>query len=83
MLWRDRVIGWGNIAVKDGGLQAGLGYISGRPPRERRFAQALESELERLRIFLALEANTRLPRDPRPVAGRSKDRTRHRSDAGE
>ena len=54
LLWRDRVIGWGNIAVKDGGLQADVGYINGRAPRERRFNRALESELERLRVFLGL-----------------------------
>jgi uncharacterized protein YcaQ len=56
LLWRDRVIGWGNIAVKNGDLQADLGFISGRPPRERRFRHALESELERLRVFLGLGA---------------------------
>ena len=32
LLWRDRVIGWGNISVKDGGLQADLGYISRAAP---------------------------------------------------
>lgn len=54
LLWRDRVIGWGNISVKDGVLQPDLGYVTGKPPRERRFGQALLSELERLRVFLGL-----------------------------
>ena len=54
LLWRDHVIGWGNISVANGDLQADLGYISGRPPRERRFKQGLEAELERLRGFLGL-----------------------------
>jgi uncharacterized protein YcaQ len=54
LLWRDRVIGWGNISVANGDLQADLGYISGRAPRERRFKQGLEAELERLRGFLGL-----------------------------
>jgi uncharacterized protein YcaQ len=54
LLWRDRVIGWGNISVANGDLQADLGYISGRAPRERRFTQGLEAELERLRGFLGL-----------------------------
>ena len=54
LLWRERVIGWGNISVKSGVLEADLGYVTGRPPRERRFSQALDAELERLRAFLDL-----------------------------
>jgi len=27
LLWRDRVIGWGNLAVKNGELHSELGYI--------------------------------------------------------
>jgi uncharacterized protein YcaQ len=54
LLWRDRVIGWGNLSVTDGGLQADLGYIGGRPPRDRVFKEALAAELERLRVFLRL-----------------------------
>jgi uncharacterized protein YcaQ len=52
LLWRDRVIGWGNLSLKDGKLQADLGYVSG-PPRERAFKRELEAELERMRVFLA------------------------------
>lgn len=52
LLWRDRVIGWGNLAVADGGLHAGIGYVSGRAPRDRAFKNAIEEELERLRTFL-------------------------------
>ena len=51
LLWHARVIGWGNVAVADGGLRATFGYI-GRAPRERKFRAGLESELERLRAFL-------------------------------
>ena len=52
LLWRDRVIGWGNLAVKNGRLTAGFGYQAGRAPRERTFSSALEAELERMRAFL-------------------------------
>ena len=52
LLWRDRVIGWGNIAMTDGVLDADIGYASGRAPRDRAFKSALEEELERLRRFL-------------------------------
>ncbi len=52
LLWGDRVIGWGNLAVKKGALTARLGYVSGKPPRDRAFKGALEAELERMRMFL-------------------------------
>jgi len=54
LLWRDRVIGWGNLSVQSGQLQADLGYQSGKAPRERAFRRALDEELERMRGFLKL-----------------------------
>jgi uncharacterized protein YcaQ len=56
LLWRDRVIGWGNLAVKIGKLESQLGYIESHPPRERVFKQELEAELDRVRAFLGLES---------------------------
>ena len=55
MLWRGDVIGWANLAVVDGDLRAGFGYVSGAAPRDRAFARELEAELERFRSFLALQ----------------------------
>ncbi|MBI5720482.1 MAG: YcaQ family DNA glycosylase [Burkholderiales bacterium] len=52
LLWRDEVIGWGNLAWREGRLDAELGYVAGRPPRERAFSAALENELARMRTFL-------------------------------
>lgn len=52
LLWRDRVIGWANVAVRDGQVQASFGYVAGRPPRERAFRGELDAEIERLRLFL-------------------------------
>ena len=52
LLWRDRVIGWGNVAMRNGALNVDLGYVSGRAPRDRRFRSALERELESMRTFL-------------------------------
>ena len=52
LLWRDRVIGWGNLAVKNGALTSELGYVAGQPPRDRAFKRELEAELERMRVFL-------------------------------
>jgi hypothetical protein len=54
LLWRDQVIGWGNLAVADGTLQAELGYVTGRAPRERGFRPALELELTRMAQFLGV-----------------------------
>ena len=56
LLWHDKVIGWGNVSVADGALQADLGYVDGKPPRDAAFKSALEQELEQLRTFLHLPA---------------------------
>ena len=54
LLWRERVIGWGNLKVSAGRLAGSFGYISGRAPRDLEFHRALEAELERMRTFLAI-----------------------------
>ena len=54
LLWRDRVLGWANVAVKNGALQCDIGYV-GSKPNERAFRRELEEELDRFRRFLALE----------------------------
>jgi uncharacterized protein len=53
LLWRDRVVGWGNLAVKDGALRADFGYV-GSPPASRVFRRALDEDLDRMRVFLAI-----------------------------
>ena len=53
MLWRDRVIGWGNLSVKNGGLMAEFGYVDAQP-RDRVFKLGLEAELDRVKSFLGL-----------------------------
>ena len=52
LLWRDRVVGWGNLAWRDGVLDADVGYVAGRAPRERAFRVALDEELQRMEAFL-------------------------------
>ena len=53
LLWRDQVVGWGNLALARGGrLQAELGYVTGQPPRERAFRSALDDELAQVETFL-------------------------------
>jgi uncharacterized protein len=55
LLWRDEVIGWGNLTVKDGRVVGDFGYVSGRAPREHVFRDALRAELDRMRTFLGFE----------------------------
>jgi uncharacterized protein YcaQ len=54
LLWRDRVIGWANIAVKNGALECDIGYVDSKPD-ERAFTLELEKELDRMRLFLGLK----------------------------
>lgn len=53
LLWRDQIIGWANLSIKNGTLEYELGYTSA-PPRERTFKRELEAELDRVRTFLRL-----------------------------
>jgi uncharacterized protein YcaQ len=54
LLWRDQVIGWGNVSVANGEMKTDLGYVAGTAPREAAFDQALRTELARLRDFLGV-----------------------------
>ena len=54
LLWRDRVIGWGNLSVRAGELASEVGYVKS-PPRDRIFKRELAAELDRMRVFLRLE----------------------------
>ncbi len=52
LLWRDAVIGWGNVSWRDGALEAQLGYANGKAPRDRAYRAALDDELGRIEAFL-------------------------------
>jgi hypothetical protein len=54
MLWRDRVIGWGNLSVVKGELKSEFGYVE-TSPHDRAFKRELEAELDRMRVFLGIE----------------------------
>jgi len=51
LLWRERVIGWANLSVKNGELKSEFGYVESQP-RDRAFKRELEAELDRMRAFL-------------------------------
>jgi uncharacterized protein YcaQ len=53
LLWRDRVIGWSNLSVKNGDLRSEIGYV-GSPPRDSAFRRELQAEQDRVRAFLGL-----------------------------
>ena len=61
LLWRDQVIGWGNLSVVGGKLQSSFGFARGSAPKEPGFREELQRELLRFRSFL------RLAPDPAPV----------------
>jgi len=63
LLWRDHVIGWANLSLKNGELRADIGYVAARPPRDRTFGRALEAELDRMRFFLGAEGNSGISAD--------------------
>jgi len=52
LLWRDQVVGWGNLSANAGSLASEVGFVRGRSPAGRAFARELDAELERMRIFL-------------------------------
>ena len=58
LLWRDQVVGWGNLSIVDGALLANFGYAGARPPRALIFKRGLDAELEDIRSFLRLQHST-------------------------
>ena len=52
VLWGGMVIGWANIALVAGKIEASLGYVDGCP-RGLAFRRALDAELARMERFLA------------------------------
>ena len=53
MLWRDRVVGWANLSVREGTLQHEIGF-AGDHPTAPGFTTELDAELDRVRAFLGL-----------------------------
>lgn len=54
LLWRDAVVGWGNLSVASGRLKSSFGYASGRAPKDPAFRRGLAAELGRIETFLGL-----------------------------
>jgi hypothetical protein len=57
LLWRDHVIGWGNLRQKDGALVADFGFVKERPG-DRAFTRELDAEVARLGRFLGHDEKT-------------------------
>jgi uncharacterized protein YcaQ len=55
LLWRGHVIGWGNLKTSDGVLDAELGFVAGRPPRDAAWRHERDAELSRMAVFLGLD----------------------------
>ncbi|AOW15486.1 cytoplasmic protein [Hydrogenophaga crassostreae] len=54
LLWRDQVIGWGNLSATEGRLHAEMGYVKGEAPTDAGYAAALAHELGDMARFLTL-----------------------------
>lgn len=78
LLWRDRVIGWGNLSVVNGELRPELGYLD-PAPRDRAFRRELEAELDRMRVFLGLPNAERTGGASAPLRSRARPRRSRRS----
>ena len=52
LLWRDGVIGWANLSIKNNALDYSLGFVDGTAPNDREFKRELDAELDRVREFL-------------------------------
>jgi uncharacterized protein YcaQ len=55
LLWREHVVGWANVGVRDGRLQPAIGFFGPRIV-DPVFARAVDDELQRLHVFLGLGA---------------------------
>ena len=56
LLWRDEVIGWGNLSVVGGRLQADIGHVNGQAPKDQEFRQALDAELADMAASLGVSS---------------------------
>lgn len=54
LLWRDQVVGWANVGLRQGQLAPAIGFIAGQP-KDAGFAPAVDEELQRMHQFLARE----------------------------
>ncbi len=54
LAWRECVIGWANLSVRDGILVPELGFVAGRAPNDPAFGNALEAELAQFTGFMGL-----------------------------
>lgn len=52
LLWRDQVVGWGNLSFVEGRLSASFGYVTGKAPSARAFKLGLQQELDDIDRFL-------------------------------
>jgi len=53
LLWRERVVGWANVAVEGGAMRVEVGFAGPRIT-EPAFVRAMDDELHRLHRFLGL-----------------------------
>lgn len=56
LLWKDDVIGWANLSIKNGALDLALGFAnSNKKPTSRAFKRELDLEIDRMKAFLQVK----------------------------
>jgi uncharacterized protein len=58
LLWHDQIVGWANLAQRDGELTAEFGYVTKGLARDRALQTALTEELNRIRAFFGQAEST-------------------------
>ncbi|MEZ5419955.1 MAG: crosslink repair DNA glycosylase YcaQ family protein [Vicinamibacterales bacterium] len=81
ILWREAVVGWANAAQAGGRLTVEVGYVAGRPPRDRGYRAALDAEIEALREGLGAGDRAEAA-NASPPAARSRSSSAALSGAG-
>src|SRR5690349_1300018 len=61
LLWRDEVVGWGNLSVMNDRLEADIGYANGHAPKGPTFRRERDAELARIETFLGLGSRKKVP----------------------
>ena len=75
LLWRDNVIGWANVVMRDRGLDVKLGFVRKRPAAAA-FRRELDADIARLETALRPTGEA-----PQPVSGRALEVPASRSPA--
>ena len=80
LLWREKMVGWGNLSVSNNRLCAEIGFAARNAQREAGFKPALHAELAAMARFLGLDEDAFVVRSQaESFLGVSEQRAKRRS----